>query len=82
MNLTISAGPGTGTDFPVINFIQLKRTGNTAVYNATIAPGADPDGDGVSNFQEYARAFNPTLKDATPFQIGSFAMNPSATGVQ
>ncbi|MES2658458.1 MAG: GDSL-type esterase/lipase family protein [Verrucomicrobiota bacterium] len=82
VTLTISAGPGTGTDFPVINFIQLKRTANASAYNAIIAPGGDPDGDGASNFEEYARAFNPTFKDATPFKVGGFAMNPSATGVR
>ncbi|MEO5913378.1 MAG: GDSL-type esterase/lipase family protein [Luteolibacter sp.] len=82
VTLTISAASGTGTPFPVINFIQLKRTGNTTAFNAIIAPGADPDGDGISNFQEYARSFNPTIKDATPFQVGHFAMSPSATGVQ
>ena len=76
--LKISAGPGTGTDFPVINFIQMTRVGGDQTYNLNIKSSSDPDGDGFSNLEEYARNLDPTKVDTKPFAVESFGR--SATG--
>lgn len=80
--LRISAGPGTGSDFPVINFIQMSRSGGDPVYTAKIDPNADPDGDGIKNFEEYALNLNPTLVDTKRLGTDGFAMKDSGANVE
>lgn len=71
ITLGLSAGPGAGIDFPVLNLIRFAPTVQAAVDPRT-DPYADPDGDGLKNFEEYARGFNPTVIDGTPFHINSY----------
>lgn len=77
ITLSISAGPGSGTDFPVINFIRLAPPADAGNHAALIDPDADPDGDGRSNFEEYARGFDPTLADGTPLRVEAFSVDAS-----
>lgn len=82
VTLTLSEAEGTGNDFVVINFIRFEEIVSSAAYLAVIARTADPDGDGVTNFEEYAGGFDPTEADARPFQIGRFAFDPSGNGTR
>ena len=82
VTLTISAGPGSGIDFPVINFIRFRAIELSEEYAALIDAAGDPDGDGVSNFEEYARGFDPTLADASPFQVERFTRNTTASHLE
>ncbi|WP_367874385.1 GDSL-type esterase/lipase family protein [Luteolibacter sp. Populi] len=79
VTLTITPGPGVGQAFPVINLIRFAAIEVSSGYAAMIARAADPDGDGVSNFEEYARGFDPAAADARPFQVERFTRNPSGT---
>jgi hypothetical protein len=36
-------------------------------------PGADPDGDGMSNFAEYAFVLSPVRPDASPLEVAGYA---------
>ena len=82
VTLTITAGPLGGTDFPVLNFIRFEATQVSPAYLALIDPDADPDNDGISNFEEYARGFDPTVADGTPFEVESFGHDASATTLE
>lgn len=77
ITLAISAGPGSGTDFPVINFIRIAPPVDAENHAALIDPDADPDGDGRSNFEEYARGFDPTAADGSPLQVEAFTVDSS-----
>jgi lysophospholipase L1-like esterase len=77
VTLTVSAGPGPGDDFPVINFIQFKERLRSPDHLARIYAAADPDDDGISNFEEYARGLNPTVKDGAPLVVDAFAHDES-----
>ena len=79
ITLQLSAGPGSGIDFAVINFLRFEAIEESAEYAATIHRAGDPDGDGVSNFEEYARGFNPTAADARPFLVDRFTLDASGT---
>ncbi|MBN2164176.1 MAG: hypothetical protein JXR25_13580 [Pontiellaceae bacterium] len=72
ITLGLAAGPGSGTDFPVLNLIRFAEAVLSPEYLALIDPEADPDGDGLSNFEEYARNLDPTTADGSPFLIHSF----------
>lgn len=75
VTLTVTSNVESGQRFPVINFIRFREIGGSSAYNALIDPAADPDGDGISNFEEYARGFNPTVADGAPFQVERFSKN-------
>jgi hypothetical protein len=45
----------------------------------TAAASEDSDGDGAANFLEYSLDRDPTLADAEPLALDSFALNASAT---
>lgn len=76
VTLKITAGPGTGTDFPVINFIQFARSGGDQAYLDKIAGTADPDNDGISNFEEYARGLQPAQASTVqPLGLSGVAVN-------
>jgi hypothetical protein len=58
--LTVAAGPGDGTDFPILNLVILApQTSGSTDYQ----PGDDSENDGNTNLIEYARGLNPTLHD-------------------
>jgi lysophospholipase L1-like esterase len=82
VTLTLSTGTGTGTPFVVINFIQFTKSGSDPAYLAKIDPAGDPDGDGVSNFEEFARNLNPTQSDASPFTVKSFTKAAAGSNVR
>ncbi len=82
ITLKISAGPGTGTDFPVINFIQMTRVNGDQTYNQNIKSTSDPDGDGFTNLEEYARNLDPTKVDTKPFGVESFGRSASGTAME
>lgn|GEM_PF-2152204 len=67
ITLTITGGPGAGNDFPVINFLRFSE--NDPQYEQDILPTSDPDGDGITNFEEYARGLNPHVADDEPFDF-------------
>ena len=77
VTLKLSAGPGAGLDFVVINFIRFKAIEVSSEYAATIDRAGDPDGDGVTNFEEYARGFDPAVADARPLLVDRFTRDPS-----
>ena len=77
ITLKISAGPGTGTDFPVINFIQMTKSGVDQAYLDNIDPNADPDNDGLINLEEYARQLNPTTANPEKLRLDSYARDES-----
>ncbi|GAA5119570.1 hypothetical protein JIN84_21505 [Luteolibacter yonseiensis] len=79
VTLGLSAGPGAGIDFPVLNLIRLAPT-VPPVVDARTDPYADPDGDGLRNFEEYARGFNPTVADGTPFRLNSYQQDATDGG--
>lgn len=81
ITLKISAGPGTGNDFPVINFIQMSRVTGDPGYLQNIKPTSDPDGDKFSNLEEYARGLNPTQANPTPLTLATLGNNASGTPV-
>ncbi len=78
ITLGISAGPGTGTDFPVLNLIRFGPAAPSS-YDPRREPDADPDGDGLKNFEEYARGLDPKVADGEPFHINSYKQD-TATG--
>ena len=80
--LDISAGPGSGTDFPVLNLIRFAEAVLSPEYLALIDPEADPDGDGLSNFEEYARNLDPTLSDGSPFLIHSYEQDAAGCSLE
>ncbi|MDB6079527.1 MAG: hypothetical protein JWO82_3274 [Akkermansiaceae bacterium] len=82
VTLTISSGNGTGNHFAVINFIQLDKAGQDPTYQAKVDPAGDPDGDGVSNFEEFARGLDPTKADASPFQVKDFSGAAAGSNVR
>ncbi len=82
ITLNISAGSGAGTDFAVINFIQMVRVAGDTAYTQNIKSGSDPDGDGRTNFEEYARGFNPTKADDRPFTLDSFGVKPGGSDME
>jgi len=79
ITLTITPGQGAGAPFPLINFIRFTEIEISPEYTAAIARAGDPDGDGVTNFEEYARGFDPALADARPFVVDRFALDASGT---
>jgi hypothetical protein len=81
ITLKVSAGPGTGTDFPVINFIKISRASADAGYLQTIKSNSDPDGDGFTNLEEYARSLDPTKVDSTPLKLAATGDNAAGSQV-
>ena len=75
ITLAISAGPGNGTDFPVLNFIRIAPPVEAEDYAALIDPDGDPDADGRRNFEEYARGFDPTIADGSPLEVEAFSVD-------
>lgn len=61
--------------FASLNFIRLAPPVDGGNRAALIDPAADPDGDGRSNFEEYARGFDPTLADGSPLQVAAFTVD-------
>jgi len=76
ITLGIGAGNGNGERFPVLNLIRFSPAA-PSTYDPRREPGADPDGDGLTNFEEYARGFDPTVADGKPFRIDSFKQDTS-----
>lgn len=85
LTLTVTADP------PAIP-LELWRTANfgASAYNADVAADtADPDGDGLNNFQEYALGSDPFTANAPAWSYAatggfltlSIAKNPNATNV-
>ncbi|MGA0845010.1 MAG: GDSL-type esterase/lipase family protein [Luteolibacter sp.] len=64
--------------FATLNFIRLAPRTDERNYAALIDPYADPDGDGRTNFEEYARGFDPTVADGSPLQLEEFKIDGSA----
>ena len=77
ITLSISEGPGSGTNFPVINFIRFAPPVDAGDYATLIDPDADPDSDGFRNFEEYARGFDPTAADGSPLEVEAFTLDAS-----
>lgn len=80
ITLKVSDGPGAGIPFPVINFIKMSRVSVNSGYAQNIKPGSDPDGDGFTNLEEYARSLDPTKANQTPLTLTALGSN--ATGTQ
>ncbi len=73
ITLTITSGAGSGQRFPALNFIRFSANQPSEEDLSLIDPGADPDEDGMSNFEEYARGFDPTVPDHASFLAGHFS---------
>lgn len=69
ISLTVSAGPGAGTDFPLLNLLRLSHGGTRNGISPAAEPFDDADGDGIDNITEYARHQTPTNIDANTFMI-------------
>ena len=69
IRLTVSAGPGAGTDFPVLNLIRLSSAGPAAPDES--GTGDDPDSDGISNIGEYGLDLDPLSVDTNPLMLES-----------
>ncbi len=68
-NIQVTASNGTAPNAQSAFSITVVNTvGNYAASNgltgADAAPGADPDGDGLTNLMEYALNLNPAVSDA------------------
>lgn len=63
--------------FATLNFIRLAPPVDGGSHAALIDPDADSDGDGRSNFEEYARGFDPTLADGSPLRVEAFTVDAS-----
>lgn len=81
ITLTVSDGPLTGTPFPVINFIKMSKVSADPAYTQNIKPGSDPDGDGFTNLEEYARSLDPTKANPTPLTLTASGSNAMGTQV-
>jgi hypothetical protein len=77
ITLSISEGPASGNNFPVINFIRVAPPAKSEDHAALIDPDADPDEDDRTNFEEYARGFDPTVADGSPLQLAAFSVDSS-----
>lgn len=71
ISFKIAAGPGTGTDFPVLNLISLSPS----VDVAQIGQNEDLDGDGLTNLTEYALGLNPLVSNAVSFDLKDTSLN-------
>jgi hypothetical protein len=73
ITLAITAGPGAGTDFPVLNLIRMIPSGNAG--SAGLAGlFDDPEGDDIVNLGEYGKNLNPLVVDANPFFIENLGL--------
>jgi len=78
--LEVAPNPAaTSSDFPVLNLLRLSIDGAATGSLPTAAAGEDSDGDGAANFLEYSLDRDPTLADAEPLALDSFALNANAT---
>lgn len=73
ITLTITSTGTSGDRFPVLNFLRFSAGIPIEDDSALIDPDADPDEDGMSNFEEYARGFDPTAPDHEPFLVDHFS---------
>ncbi len=69
ISLTVDAGPGSGTDFPVLNLLILQPAAFLPGNAPAAAPNDDPEGDGLDNFTEYAAGLDPLTDDAFRLQL-------------
>lgn len=67
--LTVAAGPGTGTDFPVINALRLSSGGAAAGPAAASGPNDNPDGDEMANLVEFGQNQDPLAAGASTFEL-------------
>lgn len=63
----------------MINFIKMTRVSGDTGYTQNIKPTSDPDGDGISNLEEYARNLDPTKKNSTPLAVVTLGNNSPGT---
>lgn len=69
----IAAGPGAGTDFPVLNLLTLSQSVDAVQTN----PEEDPDGDGLSNWTEYALGLDPLAPGGAPGGLQAQGFDPA-----
>jgi hypothetical protein len=63
LELTVAAGPGAGTDFPVLNLLMLHPAAFAIGKGPAAAPDDDAEGDGPDNFTEFATGLHPLQTD-------------------
>lgn len=71
ISFKIAAGPGAGTDFPVLNLISLSPS----VDVAQIGQNEDLDGDGLTNLTEYALGLNPVVPNSASLDLKDTAFD-------
>lgn len=81
ITLKVTPGAGTGTPFPVINFLKMSRVTGDPAYTQNIKPTSDPDGDGITNLEEYARSLDPTKINTTPLMLTPSGTNTIDTQI-
>jgi alpha-L-fucosidase 2 len=62
----VSAATPTGIGDGIPGWWRYQFFGNGLTLTAVSAPNADPDGDGISNFMEYATGSDPTTPNGGP----------------
>jgi hypothetical protein len=69
LEIRVESGPGEGSDFPVLNLILLRPAGYVPGKAPLSAPDDDPEGDGRTNFGEYAIGLDPLLPDGAGLPV-------------
>lgn len=72
--LTVAAGSGSGTDFPVLNLVMLVPS---SPGGAGSGATDDPDGDGVPNYLEYAMGTGPLMAGARLPELSAAGIEPA-----
>lgn len=77
LNFFEVASPGTFAGWQLQNFSSAQLTNNSVC-----AAGADPDGDRISNLQEFIVVGNPLLADATNAALKALTLPVGQFGIQ